>query len=143
MTAPARDPGARATPGYGGDRSTPARRLPPDQGHARNRYADRDPARPARLLAALTALAAVTAALAARRPGRLLRVAAATVVVAGLGRRLTDALPGPGGQAGDPADPTRSPDRAGSGLDELRLWVEAGSLRDPLRPGHTTDPLSS
>ncbi|MDZ5443756.1 glycosyltransferase family 2 protein [Micromonospora sp. 4G57] len=85
---------ARTVRAYGGATATPAwlhvRRLPPTAAHFRGqriRQAYRDQAQPLRLLAALAVLPGVVAALAARRPGLLLRAAVATVAVAEVGRR--------------------------------------------------------
>ncbi|WP_446216456.1 glycosyltransferase [Micromonospora sp. IBHARD004] len=84
----------RTVRAYGGGTATPAwlhvRRLPPTAGHFRAqrvRQAYDDQAQPLRLVAALAVLPGVVAALAARRPGLLLRAAVATVTVAELGRR--------------------------------------------------------
>ncbi|SCG60093.1 glycosyltransferase [Micromonospora inositola] len=79
---------------YGGATATPAwlhvRRVPPTVAHFRGqriRQAYDDQAQPVRLVAALAVLPGVAAALAARRPGLLLRAAVATVAVAEVGRR--------------------------------------------------------
>ncbi|WNM37139.1 glycosyltransferase family 2 protein [Micromonospora halotolerans] len=78
----------RTVRAYGGATATPAwlyvRRLPPT---AARRPAYDDLARPGWLLAALAVLPAAAAALAARRPGLLLRAGVATLAVAELGRR--------------------------------------------------------
>ncbi|WFE41826.1 glycosyltransferase family 2 protein [Micromonospora sp. WMMD998] len=79
---------------YGGSTATPAwlyvRRLPPTTAHflgQRVRQAYDETARPGWLLAALAVLPAAAVALAARRPGLLLRAGLVTVAVAELGRR--------------------------------------------------------
>ncbi|WP_406041829.1 glycosyltransferase family 2 protein [Micromonospora sp. NBC_00898] len=84
----------RTVRAYGGSVAAPAwlhvRRLPPTAAQFRGqrlRQAYGDLAQPPRLLAALAVLPGVVAALAARRPGLLLRAAVATVAVAELGRR--------------------------------------------------------
>ncbi|MFG1677993.1 glycosyltransferase [Micromonospora sp. NPDC049282] len=84
----------RTVRAYGGCTATPAwlyvRRLPPTAGHflgQRVRQAYDETARPAGLLAALAVLPATAVALAARRPGLLLRAGLVTVAVAELGRR--------------------------------------------------------
>ncbi|MET8835175.1 glycosyltransferase family 2 protein [Micromonospora sp. NPDC004540] len=81
----------RTVRAYGGVTATPAwlyvRRLPPTAARARRQWAYDELARPRPLLAALAVLPAAAAALAARRPGLLLRAGVATVAVAELGRR--------------------------------------------------------
>ncbi|MEU1689734.1 glycosyltransferase family 2 protein [Micromonospora sp. NPDC005707] len=78
----------RTVRAYGGATRAPAwlyvRRLPPA---AARRQSYDEVARPGWLLAALAVLPAAAAALAARRPGLLLRAGVATVAVAELGRR--------------------------------------------------------
>ncbi|MFG2058885.1 hypothetical protein ACGFI9_33170 [Micromonospora sp. NPDC048930] len=97
-------------------------------------------ARPARLLAALSAGAAVAAALTSRRRGPWSRAVAATVAGALVGRRLANALAGPTGGGAGPARPAQPRQ---DGPDELRLWVAAGDLAVRVRPDPATDPLSS
>ncbi|WBB74959.1 glycosyltransferase family 2 protein [Micromonospora sp. WMMD1128] len=84
----------RTVRAYGGSTATPAwlyvRRLPPTTAHflgQRVRQAYDETARPGWLLAALAVLPAAAVALAARRPGLLLRAGLVTVAVAELGRR--------------------------------------------------------
>lgn len=84
----------RTVRAYGGTTAAPAwlhvRRLPPASAHfvgQRVRQAYDDLAQPVRLLGSLAVLPGVVAAVVARRPGLLLRAAAATVAVAELGRR--------------------------------------------------------
>jgi hypothetical protein len=84
----------RTVRAYGGCVATPAwlhvRRLPPTAAHFRGqrvRQAYDELAQPVRLVAALAVLPGVLAALAARRPGLLLRGALVTVALAELGRR--------------------------------------------------------
>ncbi|WP_254910220.1 glycosyltransferase family 2 protein [Micromonospora sp. NBS 11-29] len=84
----------RTVRAYGGSAATPAwlyvRRLPPTTAHflgQRVRQAYDETARPAWLLAGLAVLPATAAALAARRPGLLLKAGLVTVAVAELGRR--------------------------------------------------------
>ncbi|PGH42823.1 hypothetical protein COO58_21585 [Micromonospora sp. WMMA1996] len=84
----------RTVRAYGGSEAAPAwlyvRRLPPAAGHflgQRVRQAYDETARPAWLLAALAVLPATAVALAARRPGLLLRAGLVTVAVAEVGRR--------------------------------------------------------
>ncbi|WP_346123266.1 glycosyltransferase family 2 protein, partial [Micromonospora coerulea] len=84
----------RTVRAYGGATATPAwlhvRRLPPTAAHFRGqrvRQAYDDLAQPVRLATSLAVLPGAVAALAAGRPGLLLRAAALTVAVAELGRR--------------------------------------------------------
>ncbi|MFE9958330.1 glycosyltransferase [Micromonospora sp. NPDC005299] len=88
----------RTVRAYGGATATPAwlyvRRLPPTAARLqrqRVRRAYDELARPGWLLAALAVLPAAAAALAARKPGLLLRAGVATVAVAELGRRRAGA----------------------------------------------------
>ncbi|MFF5057142.1 glycosyltransferase [Micromonospora sp. NPDC000663] len=84
----------RTVHAYGGVEATPGwlyvRRLPPEAAHFRGqrvRQAYDDLAQPARLVTALAVLPALAAAVAARRAGPLLGMAASVVAVAEVGRR--------------------------------------------------------
>ncbi|MGY0002831.1 glycosyltransferase [Micromonospora sp. I033] len=165
----------RTVRAYGGATATPAwlyvRRLPPGAARFRRqrvRHAYDDLARPGWLLAALAVLPGAAAALAARRPGLLLRAGVATVALAELGRRRAGgtrvfpahtALAAPvwllergvcawlavgrrlrGAEARPVAHSTRALRQRLTERrpDELVLWVETGAVPAPVRADRST-----